>query len=94
MKSTFIPTVVAFGDGNQFQTVVDVTTSGKGVQRALFGRDFPMRGTTDQMLTRIDEQLQHMETWKGNLESLKKQVIIEDFERNQTIYRQYLGKEL
>lgn len=87
---------VSFGSNNSvntFASVYDLTTSSKEVQIAAFGRQFPLRATKDQMLKRIDEQLAAMEAWKGNLATLKNQVILEDFLANQNVYKQFLGEE-
>lgn len=87
---------VSFGSNNSvntFESVYDLTTSSKEVQIAAFGRQFPLRATKDQMLKRIDEQLAAMEAWKGNLATLKTQVILEDFLANQNVYKQFIGEE-
>lgn len=87
---------VSFGSNNSvntFASVYDLTTSSKEVQIAAFGRQFPLRATKDQMLKRIDEQLAAMEAWKGNLATLKAQVILEDFLANQNVYKQFIGEE-
>ena len=87
---------VTFGTNksiNTFKSVYDLTTSSKEVQISAYGRQFPLRATKDQMLKRIDEQLAAMEAWKGNLATLKAQVILEDFLANQIVYQQFLSKE-
>ena len=87
---------VTFGTNksiNTFASVYDLTTSSKEVQIAAFGRQFPLRATKDQMLKRIDEQLAAMDAWKGNLATLKTQVILEDFLANQNVYKQFLSEE-
>ena len=87
---------VTFGTNKSidtFASVYDLTTSSKEVQISAYGRQFPLRATKDQMLKRIDEQLAAMEAWKGNLATLKAQVILEDFLANQNVYKQFLSEE-
>lgn len=87
---------VTFGTNksiNTFTSVSDLTTSSKEVQISAYGRQFPLRATKDQMIKRIDEQLAAMEAWKGNLATLKAQVILEDFLANQIVYKQFLSEE-
>lgn len=87
---------VTFGTNksiNTFASVYDLTTSSKEVQIAAFGRQFPLRATKDQMIKRIDEQLEAMKAWTDNLATLKKRVILEDFLANQSVYSQFIDSE-
>lgn len=87
---------VSFGSDkskNTFESVDDLTTSSKEVQISAFGRQFPLRATKDQMLTRINEQLEAMEAWTANLKTLKKQVIIDDFRNNKELYSSFLSPD-
>lgn len=98
MRKYFIANV-NFGTNNSeenkncFLDINDVTTSSLNVQIAVFGRQFPHRATKDQMIQRINEQLAAMEVWKKNLAALMKQVIFEDFQKNQAVYEELLGKQ-
>ncbi len=98
MKKYFIANV-NFGTNNSeenkncFLDINDVTTSSLNVQIAVFGRQFPLRATKDQMMRRIDEQIAAMNVWHQNLIALKKQVILEDLRSNFDVYREFLPEK-
>ena len=95
MKEKMIIKNVTFGSDESctFTNVNSVTTATQDVQLAAFGRKFPRRTTTHEMLNRIDDQIKAMEAWKFNLLELRKQVIKDDYEEHRCLYQQYLTPE-
>lgn len=86
---------VTFGSDEccTFTNVNSVTTATQDVQIAAFGRKFPRRTSTHEMLNRIDEQIKAMEVWTVNLLELRKQVIRDNYEEHRCIYQHYLTPE-
>lgn len=84
---------VSFGDNCTFQNIDAITTSSVDKQMAAFGRKFPMRATKEQLVKRVNEQLEAIKAWKTNLRLLQVQLEIEELEAQKATFLKYMGED-